>query len=75
MPLQVQGRVAARHLPLHAMAPYVQVGCAREWAGRMPALWGRCRCGRPNPACNGRQGDAALDDVRVRWLLWPLGGR
>ena len=67
MPLQVQGRVAARHLPLHAMAPYVQGGL-RARVGRADASFvGQVQVRQTEPGLQWAvQGDAALDDVRVR---------
>lgn len=66
-PLKVQGRLAARHVPLHALAPYLQ-GALRARIGRADGSFvGQVRLQQTEPGLQWAvQGDAALDDVRVR---------
>jgi len=66
-PLKVQGRLAAKHVPLHALAPYLQ-GALRARIGRADGSFvGQVRLEQTEPGLQWAvQGDAALDDVRVR---------
>lgn len=72
-PLQVQGRVVARHLPLQALAPYVQGGLRARIGRADGSFMGQVQVRQTEPGLQWAvQGDAALDDVRVR-LAAPAG--
>ena len=66
-PVQAQGRVLASHLPLHAFEPYVASALRVDVRRADGSFKGQVRYAEtPAGPLLGVQGDAALDDVRVR---------
>lgn len=66
-PLLVQGRVLATQLPLHALEPYVSRGFRADIRRADGSFKGQVQVAEAAAGLQWRvQGDAALDDVRIR---------